>query len=289
MIQKTTSSLVPLTRELAEQFFNMRPVPGERPKKPARLKHFQTLLKDGKFGSPVWSQALIGDDRELWRGDGQHTSSVLVACDESLFPKNGTVTIETYHLDSMGEIGDFFELFDNPRSVRSNQDKLSIYIAQHDAVKGIDPMLLGKVLHGIHYYRLDLVRQSGAGQLPQMSLPILRDLGMYLEEKENIEFALWINRWRDTKHAWMVGKPGIVAEVFSDWRDHPEVAAQFWGEVFTESNPDVDEYSRELCRTFLDWNGRQPATGQDRFRSKAHKLWERFRRTAGAPRTPIAA
>lgn len=286
MIQLVSSPLVPLTRDLARQFFEMRPLLGERTKKPRRLKHFNTLLKDGKFSSPMWSQAQIGDDKTLYRGDGQHTSDVLVHCSDELFPVNGTVTIRTYHLDSVLDAGDFFELFDSPHSVRSNFDKLNVYLAQHQEVKGMDPAFLWKVLHGVHYYNLDLTRQQAeAGKLKPLRLPSARDLGLYLEDKENVEFALWISHWANTKHAWMIGKPGISSEVFSDWRSHPEIATRFWGEVFTESNPDQDDESRELCRTFLEWSGKTPATTQDRFRAKAHKLWERYRRTAATSRT----
>lgn len=260
----------------------MRCLPGERRKRPARLHYFATLLKDGKFCSPTWSQALVGTDPLPYRGDGQHTSHVLAHCDQKAFPGNLKVTINTYHLDSIEEDGaDFFDLFDNPRSSRTNGDKLSIYMAQCPDVKDMDPVFLGKILTGIHYFRTQTVKQQvetsgGTG----IVLPPKRNIGLYLGLKSEREFVLWSQRFSATTHSWMMGKPGIAAEIFSNWKSHPNVATDFWDEVFNESNPDSEDETRELIRTFLDWNHRTPQTTQDKFRNRAKKTWERYRKNA---------
>jgi hypothetical protein len=279
MINKISSDLVPLTKELALNFSQMRAMPGERPKKPHRLKHFRTKLTNGGFVSPAWAQALIADDPQPWRADGQHTSFVLANCDDDMFPANLKVTISTYQLDSMQDTGPLFDIFDNPKSVRSNLDKLGIYIAQHeDAIKAMDPSFLHKVLSGIHYFNFESTKVESGQETSSLLLPEKRELGIYLEALQTRQFAIWINRWNETKHTWMIGKPGITAEIYADWITHADIATQFWGLVLTESHPDADDDTRDLSRTFLEWAHRQPATNQYKFRKRAKTIWERFRR-----------
>jgi hypothetical protein len=247
------------------------------------------LLKDGEFNSPTWSQALIGNDPEPWRGDGQHTSHVLTNCTDDLFPTELNVTINTYHLDNMSDTGKFFDLFDHPRSARTNQDKLNVYMAPYPEIRNMDPAFVSKALNGIHYFNFNLTYHSTQqAALSAVLLPARREIGVYLDEPENREFTIWISQWRETRHKSFIAKPGITAEIFADWKDYPMMAAQFWGEVLNESNPDQDDYTRELVRTFLEWSNRKPATNQQKFRDKAKKLWERYKRTMrDSPSEPI--
>ena len=127
MITKRKSELIPLTKELAAQFAGMRPLPGERPLRQARLKFFQSCVRNEIFNSPTWAQVFVGDDATPYRADGQHTSYVLAHCEEAIFPTAVSVTIDTWAVDSENELGDLFDLFNNPVSVRSNSDKMGVF------------------------------------------------------------------------------------------------------------------------------------------------------------------
>lgn len=292
-IQKVSSTLEPLTRELAQEWSAMRPLAGERDKLPKRLAFFIRRLKEHDFGSPTWSKALVGDDPKPWRADGQHTSTVLATCDEELFPKDMNVTINTFHLDNIGDASPLFERFDNPASSRSALDRLNTFIAHHDDVKVVPAKFLQKILAGVHYYDEAQEKQTAAPnssqkRIPKIKLPSARDLGLYLEDSKVRQFAICASRWSNAKHAFMMGKPGIAAEIYASWKAYPIIATAFWDEVMNESNTDSEDDTRELARIFLDWNHRQPPTKQEKFRKQANKIWERYRRNA-ASAPPLAA
>jgi hypothetical protein len=275
MIEKIKSELLPLTRELAQQFKDLKPVPGERPMRHSRLNFFQVQLRQQTFNSPNWAKAIIEGTGEEYRADGQHTSNLLATCDESLFPQGLSVTVSTYLLTSTEDLAQLFDLFDNPRSARSNADKLGIYIAEYPELAQVDRTFLNKIAHGIDYHYRDLVSagHQGVRVFPQ------REHGLYFSAAAHREFALWLYPLREAKHAWMFSKPGITAEIYADWQGHRELAERFWREVMTESNPDVEDETRELATTLRDWAKKQPRVKQDKFRHYAKKIFDRYRRT----------
>ena len=276
MVKKLKSELVPLTRPLAERFAQMTPLPGERALRPARVRFFEARVQDTTFNSPNWSLTTIGDSDHEYRADGQHTSHVLALCTDEQFPEHLLVTINTYHLDSEEDRVQLFDLFDNPNSARTNLDKMGIFIATHTDLAHIeDRAYLSKVAHGIDYHNRE-------GKLETHTA---RDFGMYFDVPVNRAFANWLYRWHEAEHAWMIGKPGVVAEIYADWLSYPALAADFWGQVITESNPDPDDDTRELARTLKDWSRKQPRFKQDKFRVRAKKTWDRFRRIAADSRT----
>lgn len=261
-----------LTREVAKTFMEMRRMPGERKKKPVRLKYFQSLLKDGLFGSPVWSKALVGNDPDPFRADGQHTSTVLSSCPDELFPKDQHVTIFTFHLDLMTERGQLFERFDHPKAARSNDDKLQMYAASYDDLLNLDLPILGKALRGVNYHNATLKSVN------ELILPASRDVGTLLADPTNRNFCLWLAQWQKAKHNDFLGKIGITAEIYSDWLSQADLATKFWGEVLTESNPDANDYTRDLATTLNDWCLKKPLKPPEELRKKAKSIWERWRR-----------
>jgi hypothetical protein len=280
MVNKVSSELLPLTRELARRFAEMKPVPGERPLRPSRVKHFEELLRQHLFYSPNWAQVTIEQEgkEETLRADGQHTSQVLAACDDATFPSDLNVTITTYRINP-SDLANLFDLFDNPISARTNTDKMGVFVADYEALTGIDRGFLAKAARGIDFYLREAKGESADGVLPwRMRLFPSRDHGLYFRDEANQQWAIWLYQWREAKHSWMISKPGIVAEMYVDWRQYPMIAGEFWGQVFTESNPDPNDDTRELASTLKDWARRQPAMKQDKFRARARKIWERYRR-----------
>jgi hypothetical protein len=276
MVRKINSELVPLTRELAEKYAKMQPLPGERGLKPSRLRFFRTHLGQHTFNSPTWSKALIAGSEAEWRADGQHSSTELANCDESVFPQNLMVTLNTYQMDSLADAPDLFDLFDNPMAARTNVDKIGVYVAVFPELAHMDHALLTKITRGLDYYYRDLSKELADQQTIQ--LYVVREHGLYFNEEPHRLFVRWLHVWCSSKHSWMIGKPGLLAEMFSDWKSDPELATRFWGEVMMESNPDPDDETREFSRKMKEWARKQPTTRQDKFRSQAKKIFDRYRR-----------
>lgn len=274
--KKISSEFVPLTPELAKRFATMTPVPGERRIKSARLKNHENRLQQGHFGSPTWARLIVtNNDRNEWRLDGQHTSNVLANCVPDLFPRDEHVTIHTYEVTSLEtDMADLFELFDSPVAARSNEDKMNMYASQFPDLAGFHPGFLVKVANGVDYFFRDMKNTT----LPFSKLFVSREHGMYFDHEINRKFALWLHQWHESLNAWMIGKPGLAAEMFSDWKLNPSLAESFWNFVLNESHPDPDNETRELARQLKDWNSKKPIIGQDRFRLRAQKEWNRYRR-----------
>ncbi len=98
----------------------------------------------------------------------------------------------------------------------------------------------------------------------------------------------WAAQFASTRHAWLLKKPGVVAEMVSNRLSDADEAGDFWTLVFTESHPDSDHETRELSRTLRGYVGK-PKLGQDRFRREAAKQWKRFRRSVTTPQIPFDA
>lgn len=274
---KLISEFVPLTRELALEFAQMRPLPGERPLKDARLKFFRNCINNGSFNSPTWSKVYVGDDKTPYRTDGQHTSHILAKCDEAMFPHGLQVTVDSWQVASEAELGDLFDLFNNPISTRSNTDKMGVFVAKYEDLGNIERKFLARTAHGLNYYYKTLSASTDTPRPPEFST---RDYGMYFEDETHRRFAVWLYRYNNVHpHGWMLGKPGIVAEMFTDWRAFPTAAESFWNYVIRESHPDNEDETRELARTFREWSRKKPTVKQDKYMAKANKTWERFRRS----------
>lgn len=283
MVKKITSELLPLTRELAKRFDEMRPLPGERPKRESRLEYFEDRLRDGGLQSPTWAIALL--DGVEYRADGQHTSHLLATCEDQWFPQDQSVTVSTFAIESMDDAVPLFEIFDNPISARSNSDRMGVYLAGLTDLAEVDRTFLGRVARGIDYSRRD-ANKDGHAQLVTYGA---RSHGLYFLDEDSRRFALWLYPLHATKHMWMFHKPGIVAEMFADWSLSADLALAFWREVLTESNPDPGDETRELSTTLKDWSKRQPRIRQDKFRLRAKRTWERYRRLANARNASQAA
>jgi hypothetical protein len=215
-------------------------------------------------------------DTEL-RADGQHTSQILAACEPALFPADLNVTITTYRVDSTADLSDLFDLFDNPISARTNTDKMGVYVADYEDLAAVDRAFLAKTARGIDYYLRDTSNPEDAARTA-LVLHSSRNHGLYFNEAQNRNFALWLYQWRGARHAWMISKPGLVAEMFADWRNYPSIAETFWSQVFTESNPDPNDDTRELASTLKDWVRKSPSPKQNKLRARAKKIWDRYRR-----------
>jgi hypothetical protein len=275
------------------RFARMTPLPGERSLNPSRVKFFQAHLLDGSFNSPNWSMATIVGAEDEYRADGQHTSHALSQCDPDHFPVGLSVTINSYELDSIEDRSQLFDLFDNPKSARTNLDKMGIFIADHADLTHIeDRQFLYRVAHGIDYYRREWNEINYRDPSLVLETHVPRNFGMYFDEPGNRSFANWLYSWHEAQHAWMIGKPGVVAEIYADWTTFPVLSSEFWRQVLTESNPDPDDETRELARVLKEWAHKQPRIRQDKFRLRVKKTWDRYRRmmatSAMQPEEPAA-
>jgi len=268
MFAKTNVELEKLTPELAKKFANMAPLPGERELKPSRVSFFLQHIKAGSFVAPTWSVGNCRGTGDSFRLDGQHSSHALANLSDDQFPQNLLVTIQTYEFDSLDQDSfGLFDLFDNPKSVRSNTDIMGVHMAHHLDLKSVGRRFLVTVTNGIWFHEQAL--KDGLVLKP-------RERGGYFVNPVNREFALWVERFRGSVNEILIKRQGVMAEIYADWRYNSKMALEFWTLVLTESHPDPDHETRELSRVLKSWTPKQ--YGQDQFRKKAQQIWLRFKR-----------
>lgn len=278
--QKTKVEGIPLTLELAREFAMLRPLPGEREERPSRREYLLNAIKEGTFGGPSWARGIDRADKMVYRLDGQHSSKLLINLDDVPFPSGLLVTVDTWEFDSISEDGAaLFNLFNHPKSARTNEDAIGIYRAQAAIeLSNIDRGFLVKVGNGIAEYERGLPSESNPDVLPP------RERGLYFIQGKHRygPFACWMAAFEETKNASFMSRPAIVAEMLSDWLHDAGRAGEFWNYVLRENHPEVDHDTRTLAETFRSW-AMQKKYKASQYRGKAATAWRHYlRETRGS-------
>jgi hypothetical protein len=287
MYYKKSTRIEPLTQDLAKQVAAMPGLPGERQIRGARLKFLHNHLRNGSFVGPNWAVAIHETSGETFRINGQHSSNMLANLGQEDFPEGLNVTIDTYGFTDMREDAPgLFNLFDHPRSARSDTDFMGISRAFYPEFANMDNAFLVKVASGIDAnirLRMEKADSSTKTIIYEELFPH-RDHGYYFLKEEYRQFAVWLYQWRETTHFPFIGRNGVTSEILDDWRAEADFSTEFWGYVFRENHPDPEHESRELVRDLQLLSMKSKKVSADEWQKKARKYWQRyfrFRRTQG--------
>jgi hypothetical protein len=294
--RKLRAELLTLTPELCQEFSTMPQLPGERDLKESHVDFLDRHLTDGTFISPTWSVATVKGTTQQLRCDGQHSSTLLarIATHEpERFPEGLPVTIQYFEIDSVEQdAANLFNLFDNPKSSRTNTDVMSVFRAQHELLKTMDNSFLVEIARGINFYLDDLIddikkeyektatkaAKKGLPAPPRPQLPLThqaRQYGLYWDEPEYREFTQWVRQWSDSRCRWILAKPGVVAQILDSWKAVPQRAQRYWDFVFSENHPDPEHASRRLVLKLRALTAK-PRPKADEFRSLAEESWATY-------------
>ena len=185
------------------------------------------------------------------------------------FPSELFATIETYEFDSIGEDAHrLFNLFNNPFSVRTNEDMMGLYRAQFPELDTLSRKFLVRIANGIAEYQAAW-------------RPTSRDLGCpgiaaHISTRRRIASSRsGPSAFEDALNNQFLGRPAIVAEMVSLWTRDAVKATEFWSYVMSENHPDPDHFTRELVRTFKDWENK-PVHTAEQYRKRIQKTWKYF-------------
>jgi hypothetical protein len=262
---------VPLSVELANEFAALSPLPGERDERDQRREYLERHLRNGTSGGPCWARGRCLSDGSVYRLDGQHSSKLLSNLPPDIaFPTGLLVTIDDWEFDTLEQDGPaVFNLFNHPKSARTNEDAVGIYRARAKVLNDISKPFLVKVGDGIAEYERG--RDGGMVLVP-------RERGSYfLLSDQYRDFTLWIGRFRTTKNAAFMKRPALVAEMLADWLYSSEHATEFWQYVLTESHPEADHETRALAEQFRQWSMQKKYKGAD-YRKRAASVWKHYLR-----------
>ena len=295
-IRLVKAQLHDLTPELCEHFSTMPELKGERDLNERHVEFLNHHLIAGTFYSPRWAVAIVKDTVERLRADGHHSSTLLTRVAKSAperFPEGLSALVVDYEIDSIEtDAGDLFNLFDNPKSTRTNTDAMSIFRAHYDEFKGFANSFLVSVAKGINFYLGDLAKaikkehekvaakavKKGLKVPKCPALPLRhepRQYGLYWIEPKYREFAVWVRQWNDARCAWIIQKTGALAQAFDSWLSAPENAELFWGFVFREDHPDPDHPSRKLVLKLRALSAKPRHTADD-YKNCAEESWATY-------------
>jgi hypothetical protein len=280
---KTNTRSEILTPELAKQVSSMPGLLGEREIRPIRIKFLKTHIKGRTFVGPNWAIAVHKDTGDQFRINGQHSSHALAEIAEHSpdhFPQNLYVTIDMFEFDDMvRDAPGLFNLFDNPRSARTDTDFMGITRATWNEFADMDNLFLVKVASGIDINVRLRAEAAAVSGMRMIEIPLAhREHGLHFNHEHNRQFAVWLYEWKNAKHFGFVGKAGVTSELLNDWRQSPEIATEFWDFVFYENHPDPEHESRELVRELLDLDRRPRKVPTAEYQSKTRKFWHKYYR-----------
>jgi hypothetical protein len=273
--QKIKVEGVPLTLELAREFANLPELPGEREIRESRQEYLLRELRDGAFVGPNWARGIERGTKKIYRLDGQHSSKLLSNLPaDTPFPINLLTTMDTFEFDSLAADGAaLFNLFNHPKSARTNEDAVGIYRAQSPIeLRNIDRAFLVKIGNGIAEYIRGLPDNSKKEPVHQP-----RQRGMYFTDATHkySQFACWVATFREAKNSTFLSRGSIIAEMLSDWLIDADRGGEFWSYVLRENHPEVDHETRSLAETFRTWS-LQKKYKPAQYRARANTAWKHY-------------
>ena len=233
-----------LTRDLATTHSSLQHLRGDRdisaPQGRRRIEWLESKVANGQFFTPTW--AIAAYRGEHWRVDGGHSSNML-ANYNGVFPNDLYVLIRRFACDSMDDIADLFNQFDNSKSRRTLMDKAKAGASIHKNIMDIKGTWVNKSVAGIIFYL-----NSGN------TIRVDEDDRVEFVHSDN-DFIEWSHPLVKTKH---LGTTGPVAAMYRGFLACPETAFRFWEMVRQESAPRPDHPTRKLASYLRECHVKDP-------------------------------
>lgn len=227
-------------------------IPGERELKKPRIRYLSERAEVGDFNRCEWARCHCKETGLDYRVNGNHSKAVLQSIldgeIEAEWPEGIPVTVQWYECDTLTDLGDVFDQFDNQKSARKPEDKLGVYIAQHSDLIGIDKKLIGKVLTGVDWAAKHVpeVAEACAGHRPEsaydrgvmLNIDVVRDFIDTMSEYSGASFNAWES------------KSGILAAVFRRYLLDRKSAEVMIEQTMNEIGDECEAYTsamRKAC------------------------------------------
>jgi hypothetical protein len=161
MFSKTNVTLESCTQDRAKEFATMPALEGERELNPSRLAFLDGHRKAGTFSDPAWAVVIDKATGQKFRINGDHSSNMLAKCPPAEYPVGLMVTIEEYTTDDLTHDAFLlFDLFDHPRSARTNVDVMGLHRAHYPDLKAVDAKLCLALCNGIAMFEASKPKDS---------------------------------------------------------------------------------------------------------------------------------
>lgn len=264
MIEHISTSVKPLTKELAREVSKMPGYKGERPLRRGRVEFLRSRLDEGFFYPPRWSFVRIGDT--TYRANGQHSSFMLSESDGN-FPKSLNVIIDEFNASSLLDVADLFGQFDNRKCTRTPMELVNAHARVHGELDQMSPTRLAASVAGIAYGMCD--GRVGIGDAEWRARLT----------HQHTRFILWADEFLATR---FMSRAPVVGAMFRTYGIDQADALVFWHYVRDENHPDRRHASRMLADFLRDNQIGEGKSfwGARAFYVKAIHGWNAYRRKA---------
>ena len=222
---------LPLTREIAEDFFTMPHYKTERPVRPIRMSQLADRLESGLFFSPRWATAVFNG--RVYRMNGQHSSKLLSECNGS-FPAGMKVIVDRFQCDTDVDMAELFEQFDARASSRTGGEIINAHGRVHDELDQVSTTVISIAVRGIAY----AVCPSGR--------TVVEDQARLIHK--NTRFIFFAEPLLTSG---VLKRAGVVAAMYNTWRKDPTDAKRFWEMVHFETGATPSCPTRVLAKFLL--------------------------------------
>jgi len=265
-----SSRCMPLTREAAAEFRDLKPSPTERELDPRRLRHLEQKAEANLLVTFHWSKAKLKKD---WlRMNGQHSSHML--CELPEFPDGLQVHLDEYHVDGPDGLALLFRQFDDRKSSRGPADISGAYQGLYDPIRDVVRSSAKLAIEGVAWWRR---------QVEGVPVPTGDDQYVLFGEIGLHTFVQWIGEVFSIKTPELRRKQ-IVSGMYQTWISNEAEAKRFWEQVarggkdFEEQHPTTvlsQWYVR--AREKDGRNGRRDPIKPGEFYQAAIHAWNAYR------------
>ena len=237
-----------LSESVLAEHASLPDIPGERDLKKPRLKFLTERAELGDFNRCEWARCRCKEDGKDYRVNGNHSKKVLEGIRdgeiEADFPSGIPVTVQWYECDTLLDLADVFDQFDNKKSAREPADKLNVFVAQHDDLIGIDKKLIGKVLTGVDWgvKHVPSITEECAGHVPESAY----DRGELLNVDSVRDFIDTMNEYQGSAFNAWESKSGILASIFKVYLEDREKAGLMLDQTMNEVGEECESYAKTM-------------------------------------------
>lgn len=267
MFRQTGVELVPLTTEYVRWFSSLPTLKGDRDrdgfKGRRHVAWLKRLLDDGLFMGPCWSVAVL--DGVRFRVDGGHSSRMLEEANGQ-FPTGLMASVRTFHCDSVVDLAELFDHFDNRNQIRTGKDKVTARKSVFPQYAEVSATAMERILAGIAWW---LRSCGGHDHIDEDSKVRLMN--------DHDEFILFARPFLSRN--WL-HRADVIAAMYATWKKDQRAAGEFWTLVRDESAPDNTDPTRALA-SFLrdakaDWHNKTRWTSRAYYTKSIH-AWNAWR------------
>jgi hypothetical protein len=220
-----SSTVEPLTPDLAKSFAEMKPSPVERDFDERRVDYLRGKVEEGLFLPPHWTSVDYGGD--TLRINGQHSSKMLIGLDGK-FPDGLQVHIDRFTAESPEDMVMLFRQIDNRRSARSPADMAGAYQGNVAALKDVPKNVAKRVAEAVTWYRLSVEA------IP--TTPREDDRYAVMQDPTLHPFFTWAAEIYNSKTKELEPIP-VCAALFATFHANEREARHFWDEVARAGDP----------------------------------------------------